>query len=285
MLNGEQRQDIDRRISPRSFFRVFFPVALLFFIFIALYFVRSSRYQDGQESSWSSRDSVSTNLDRHTPHPPLQQQSSQDLLTVSGQVYRDGRVEFFLPFYHVGTTPSLPPPGSGYCLEFQGNAGQSQAQYCFDLPFLDHHTRQPIDFDYFVWTLPYPTGTSRLVLKQGTNVLGQVLVSTHTPTVTITSPGEGQSWNGVITWTASDTDNDRLTFRLLYSPDDGQSWEPLGVELSKSSYKIDTEKLPGGNSARIRVIASDGINEGVAEIGFLKVPRKAPQVTVTMPGE
>jgi hypothetical protein len=72
------------------------------------------------------------------------QSTTQDVLLVSGLVYRDGRVEFS-PFYHIQTTPSLPPSGSDYCLEFQRSTGRALTSYCFDLSFMDSHTQQPTD--------------------------------------------------------------------------------------------------------------------------------------------
>jgi TolB protein len=241
----------------------------------------------GPERSWISPYHYMELFDSEflrSDHQVAQQLPPQDLLLVSGLVYLDGRVEFF-PFYHVQTTPSVPSAGSGYCLEFQGSAGESLASYCFNLSFVEEHLGQPTNIEHFVWALPYPVGTSRLALKQGTSVLGQVQVSAYVPSITITSPTRGQSWSGTqtITWTASDADNDQLSFRVFYSPDDGQSWVPLSADLTENRYAVDTDWLAGGDQARIRVIASDGINTGIAEVESLNVTRKGPRVSIVAP--
>lgn len=248
----------------------------------------------GAAKSWVSPYTYQTLFNSHFLQPQRSpgrvrtqgqsQAASQDVLLVSGLVYRDGRVKF-APFYHIQAPPSLPPAGSGYCLEFQGSTGRSLASYCFDLSFLDSHTQQPTNIASFAWGLPYPAGTNRLVLKQGSKVLGRVTVSAHVPTITVTSPRAGQSWSGLqtLTWTASDADNNQLTFRAFYSADNGQSWQPLSGDLTVTRYTVDTNQLPGGNNARIRILASDGINTGVAEVGSLNVPRKAPKVTIVAP--
>lgn len=220
------------------------------------------------------------------PHQQVaRQMPPQDLLLVSGLVYLDGHVEFF-PFYHVQTTPSVPSGGSGgYCLEFQGGAGESLANYCFDLPFVEAHLGEPTNIEHFVWALPYPVGTNHLTLKQGTRILGQVQVSAHVPSIAIISPTRNQSWSGTqtITWTASDADNDPLSFRVFYSPDDGQSWIPLSGDLTESRYSVETDWFAGSDDARIRVIASDGINTGIAEVESLHVARKGPRVSIVAP--
>ncbi|MFQ5813280.1 MAG: carboxypeptidase regulatory-like domain-containing protein [Anaerolineae bacterium] len=241
----------------------------------------------GPERSWISPYHYMELFDSdflRSDHQVAQQLSPQDLLLVSGLVYLDGRVEFF-PFYHIQTTPSVPSAGSGYCLEFQGSAGESLASYCFNLSFVEEHLGQPTDIEHFVWALPYPVGVTRLTLKQGTSVLGQVQVSAHAPEISITSPKSGQSWSGTqtVTWMAGDADNDQLSFRVFYSPDDGRSWVPLSADLIENRYVVDTDWLAGGDQARIRVIASDGINTGTAEVESLDVTRKGPRVSIVAP--
>lgn len=212
------------------------------------------------------------------------QAEAQDLLQVSGIVYRDGTAELSRSF-HIQSTPTLPEPGSGYCLDFLGSGGTVLSSTCFDITFVDPHIITLAVSRPFVWTLPYPAGTQRLVLRQGSRIMVQQLVSPHSPAVAITAPAAGGLWNGIqqVRWTASDPDGDEVTFRAAYSPDGGASWSPLSVEGRDKVLTVDTRTLEGGTDARIRVLASDGINTTTAEVSGLVVERKAPRVSIITP--
>ena len=146
---------------------------------------------------------------------------------------------------------------------------------------------EPIDIDFFSLQLPYPAGTSRVVLTHGGTVLAERIVSQHAPQVIITSPAGSEYWNGTqtVTWTADDGDGDTLTYVVLYSPDDGQSWLPIATDLTETSFSFDTTFVGGGSISRIRVLASDGINTGLADSAAFSVGRKAPEAFIDAPEE
>ena len=72
---------------------------------------------------------------------------------------------------------------------------------------------------------------------------------------------------------------------MLYSPDGGSSWLPLGVQLETTSLTVDTDLLAGGTAARIRVVATDGFNAGSAESGLFSVPTKPPYAFIATPAD
>jgi hypothetical protein len=89
------------------------------------------------------------------------------------------------------------------------------------------------------------------------------LVTANSPSVSILSPNGGESWaaNGAatITWVASDLDDDILTYRVYYSPDE-VNWIPIGTPTNEPNLTIDVSELPGSEGAKVRVIATDGVN-------------------------
>lgn len=65
-----------------------------------------------------------------------------------------------------------------------------------------------------------------------------------------------------LNWTGSDADGDSLTYTVLYSPDGGEAWLPIAVNLRSESFTFDTADVPSsrGNNAEFRLIATDGFN-------------------------
>jgi hypothetical protein len=214
--------------------------------------------------------------------------TSQTYFMASGLVYADDTA-ILDPGWVVtsSATPVNPPPGSQYCLEAQDVSGVPLTSYCFDLSFMNYETLEPSTVDGFSLMLPYPSGTDRIVLKKGTSELAVQPVTEHSPVVTVTSPNGGENWPATgaetITWTASDGDNNSLTYQVFYSPD-GTNWIPLGGETTTTQITVNTAELAGSDAAYIRVMASDGVNTGSDESdGAFSVGRKVPQVNIITP--
>lgn len=135
---------------------------------------------------------------------------------------------------------------------------------------------------------PLPTGVARILIKDGASVLATREVSANAPVVKLLSPNGGESWIGTgrqaISWTASDNDGDLLTYALQYSRDGGQTWQLIADQLKETSYEFDASWLPGSQQARVRVIATDGVNTSRDQSDALfTVARKAPWMTIFSP--
>jgi hypothetical protein len=204
-------------------------------------------------------------------------------LLASGVVYTDGQAVLD-PFWVLTPTGSVenPPAGTRYCLEILGEGDSRLAGHCFDLSFTDHFG-EPTDSAGFLVQLPYPAGARRVVLREGTQVLAERRVSPGAPAVAVLSPAGGEQWPGAgqatLRWAGSDPDGDALTYTVLYSPD-GVRWLPVGVDLTGTELTVDLGGLPGGSAARVRVMATDGVNTTVAESGAFGVGRKGPQAFI-----
>ncbi|MBN1814927.1 MAG: hypothetical protein JXA14_24015 [Anaerolineae bacterium] len=222
------------------------------------------------------------------PTSTLATDTAQTYLLVSGQVHADGSVAF-LPSWQITPTrpPALPPAGTGYCLELRDGGGLVLESYCFDLAFYNHETYQPTDVDTFVVALPLHAAAAGVVLRQGTTDLGQVMASSHPPTVELLAPDGGESLGKrvEVRWNASDDDHDELAYNLLYSSDDGATWQPVAINITgTTTYAQSLELLPGTTAGRMRVEASDGFHTtGDESDGTFDVPDKAPWVAITLP--
>ncbi len=178
----------------------------------------------------------------------------------------------------------ITPAGSEYCIELQDTESVPVSSACFDVDFIDHFGGD-MSAESFVYVLDRPANAARLVLRQGNTPLEVRQASAHAPTLTITAPQPGEIWQGreTVRWSATDADGDALTTHLVYGHDDGQTWLPLALDVTTDEYDIDTNELPGGEQARLRLLVSDGFHTTTAEVWPLRVERKAPEAIILQP--
>jgi hypothetical protein len=213
----------------------------------------------------------------------------QRYFIASGLVYTDDTA-ILEPIWVITSTtvvPRNPPAGTQYCLEAQDASHTALASYCFDLTFKDYETGEFTNVDGFNLMLPYPSDVARIVLRKGAQTLAARPVSVHGPTVTVLSPNGGEVWAATgtytITWIASDADDDLLTYSVLYSPN-GSEWIPVAMSITSTQLVVNAVELPGGNAARVRVLASDGVNTSSDESDApFSVGRKGPQAFILSP--
>ncbi len=133
--------------------------------------------------------------------------------------------------------------------------------------------------------LPAPEGVASIELRAGDDVLASVPVSASAPEVTVDVPTTGDRDRVTFTWDATDADGDALAHAVRYSADDGASWTTVGIDLEGSSASVPRWALAGSDAARIQVIASDGVNTGVATSAAFPMPNLAPEVAVATPAD
>lgn len=214
--------------------------------------------------------------------------TEQPYFIAGGLVYTDDTA-ILDPIWVITSTeaPQNPPAGTQYCLEAQDASGTALSGHCFDLTFMNYETGEATDVDGFNLMLPYPGGVARIVLRKGAQELAVRPVSAHAPTVTVLSPNGGETWSATgtytVTWTASDADGDPLSYSVLYSPD-GSEWVPVAMGITQTQAVVNAAKLAGGDAARIRVLASDGVNTTADESDApFTVGRKGPQAFILVP--
>lgn len=89
----------------------------------------------------------------------------------------------------------------------------------------------------------------------------------HAPTINVTSPNGSNFFIAgtqvPITYTASDSDNNTLSFKIEYSTNNGSSWILIENGVSSQTVNWDTTGLVQGIQYRIKVTVDDG-NGGTA---------------------
>lgn len=199
---------------------------------------------------------------------------------------------------------TYPLPGDGYAIQLrrgdrvlyqedfgvsfeseyhsEAHRGQADPHPEDDPPFPPEPTAQA-DVQLII---PWVEETDNIVLVQGDKVLARQVVSAHPPKVEITNPTSPQTWPAgstqKVTWQASDSDGDALTYSIFYSHED-DNWTLLATGLTATEYMVDVDAFAGGDKARFRVVATDGVLTGMDVSAPVSIPNKAPFVTISEP--
>jgi hypothetical protein len=210
--------------------------------------------------------------------------STQRYLIASGVISPDDSAILY-PFYHevypVGTDDL--PGGGPYSIELQDTQGIVLFTRFFDQRAAELPSQgAPVQF---FEVLPFPSGTSRILIKRSTTVLREMSPSPNVPQVTVLAPSSGQTVDGMmdIRWTGSDADGELLHYMVEYSADGGNTWRTIGVDLTDTTLVVKADDLPGTTQGKIRVLATDGINTGIGDSGLFAVARKPPKVYILSP--
>ena len=209
---------------------------------------------------------------------------ADEYLLASGLINQDGTVSLDA-FYRQAQTDPLdnPPVGTAYCLELYDAGNTKLSSQCFDVSYDFGDSTMPMTTAPFALTVPFPTAVKKIVLTHDGATVATRTVSNNSPTVSVSLSGGGAV--KTINWTANDLDGDTLSYTLLYSADNKQNWFAVATDLTATSYSLDTSALPGGTSAFVRLLASDGINTGQGDAGPFAVTGKAPTALINSPAD
>ncbi|MBX7233999.1 MAG: fibronectin type III domain-containing protein [Caldilineales bacterium] len=130
-------------------------------------------------------------------------------------------------------------------------------------------------------------------LLADTTVIDSLTPGVHPPVVAIQQPTSGAVIDDslVVQWTASDPDpGDHLLYTVQYSHDSGATWHTMTTNYPGSPgggtlTLTDLGSLSGSaaNRARIRVLASDGYNTGIAVSQPFTVKNRRPDAFIIAP--
>ena len=191
------------------------------------------------------------------------------------------------------------PPAGDLSVELRDTSGGTLAQRSFGVDFTNEYrdSHQPIgpgntapyDEADVQLTLPWDPSATKIVLLHGSQVLDTRDVSGNAPSITVTDPASPATWHAGdtahVAWDASDPDGDALHYALLYTHDAGASWHVLARGLTADSYDVPVDDLAGGDAARFRVVASDGVRTATADSAAVSVPDHAPTATILGPAD
>jgi hypothetical protein len=143
----------------------------------------------------------------------------------------------------------------------------------------------------FAELVPLSDGVARLELCRGGETLAEVARSAHVPSVTITWPTafgfQGQPGGPRAVWSGSDADGDDLHYLVQYTRGaQGQNpaeWQNLAGDLTTQELALDLTAIPGGMACMLRVLATDGLNTGVATSPSFALAGKPPVVSISSP--
>jgi hypothetical protein len=225
----------------------------------------SSHFNDGSMTTCESTPSVMTN---------------NKTLSVFGTMDLTNSTIRIDPFMILpGSKYTTLPSNSSYSINMLDSQGKILARYPFNpkistnLPEDRHDT-----IGLLSEAVPYISCTKQIVISKDGRDLASRYVSAHTPQVKITFPNGDEILKDKFTvrWQANDADGDRLAYSLLYTTDDGNTWQTISKNIKESQITINPTELPGGTKALFRVIATDGVNTAIDDSDHVfTVPSRA----------
>ena len=222
---------------------------------------------------------------------PFSEQAQRPYLLVRGEQTGGGDWGLFAAYELDLSVGANNEPGEGeYSIVLQGAGGTELFVRRFVLPLghVDTLDRSGLAAPLsFTELLPLPEGVTRVELRQGETLLAAAERSLHAPAVEILSPTsagfEGQPDTPRIRWLGYDADGNPLHYMVRYRPNEGDEWQTLATDWTTAELAVDLADLPGGETARVQVLASDGFNTGEAISPAFVVPGKPPQAQILMP--
>lgn len=211
-----------------------------------------------------------------------------DYLLIQGQIAPDGNSATLGEILTLPAASQPLPEAGAYTLELRGSGGTLLASHSFT-PTLYAEEDTANDGTGFVnLVVPTASGTQTIELRRGNSLLASRTVSAHPPTATLDTPNGGESIGpaGVtVSWQMADADGDPLTAALLFSPDNGASWQTLQTGITDTtSVEIPHSLLVGTEQGLMRVLVSDGVLTAQDDSdGLFSVERSAPDVAFLSP--
>ena len=218
-----------------------------------------------------------------------------DRLLVSGTIDPAANSAELTPLFVIPDAHDVVPPTPGdYAIVLRNSGGAELARHAFTPEELhsgpdnpDGPSAPPVHLLTVSELVPYVAGTVRVDLTGPTGLLATVEAGPGAPSVTVTSPTAGQVISGdtlPVAWTASDPDNDPLTFNVQFSADGGATWEMIAQGIQGNSVQLPRENLASTSQGRVRVWATDGIHTSSAEsAGAFTTSTRNPEVTLLSP--
>ena len=139
----------------------------------------------------------------------------------------------------------------------------------------------------FYLSLPYRQGIRRVTVRRhGEEVLSRNVPQAE-PTLEITQqPAGGHAGELVrLAWRAGHPEGRPLSYWVRYSIDDGETWQPLAIDLTEPAFEVALAPLGGGERCRLQIAAHDGFNSVYRQTDAFAVPLRAPEATILAPSD
>jgi hypothetical protein len=231
-------------------------------------------------------------------------------LTVTGVVTHEGALSVE-PGFHVDYRLNIPRPElsdealrEAIVLEFLDERKELLMHYA--IPFApvcaigaaDHGSNgAPIELSsarsrnfgllIFAASVPYPPGYHFIRYHVGDRLLKEAAKPKDAPTVKFArTPDSVAADNEAISWEVVGPSEVDIRSIVVFSHDDGQSWQPVVPPSSKRSDSVPVcfANLPGGR-ARLKALATDGFSTATTECAPFDVPIKGVRPSILGPTE
>jgi hypothetical protein len=101
------------------------------------------------------------------------------------------------------------------------------------------------------------------------------------PTVSIEGPGRREA-NLVVSISTSHP-RERASVVLLFSCDDGVTWQPVAFDSPNGEVEIAADRLPGGDFCRFRAVATAELQSALADTLPFSLPRTGRRLHLSLP--
>ena len=203
-----------------------------------------------------------------------------------------------LPVFVVDHVVGAPEPAEGgYVLELLDSVGEVLRSVSFgaQVAVADISETGETGAEFEAWAVSVPDAPDYAHVRVRRRsqsgvflVVAEATSSAAAPSVVVTSPTQGQVLSGAtvqITWTAADGDGDALSYLVQYSTDGGATYETLAADHRSTSLAVPRRQLAGSTTAKVRVVASDGVRTASAVSDLFAVDPNPPDVRIDSPAE
>ena len=215
-----------------------------------------------------------------------------DFWLISGSINEDDATAEFDPIFQLETQGETDPGTGLYSIEVRDGSGAVLYERFF---FVDKTVKEDVGSApgadpavvRFGELIPVQAGAAEIAVFSGNNELEVIPLGGSAPVVNLT-PGapfraQGAPSAPVFSWTVTDGDSSGHTFWVQLSRDGGTTWQNIAPRYAKSSITVDPKQFGGSSNSKLRILASDGVNTGVAEAGPFSMQEQAPQGAITGP--
>ncbi|MBK7782852.1 MAG: hypothetical protein IPJ58_19145 [Ardenticatenia bacterium] len=179
-----------------------------------------------------------------------------------------------------GTWDTAPVSGFENLIRLRDGSGN----LLYETSFPDSEISQT--WAYFVRAVPASSGMETIEILRNGSVISSRSKSANAPVISGVSPSSGSTISSLATvsWSMSDSDGGSLTANVMYSPDQGGSWETIAKDLTGSPVTFDPSSVPTSNNGTLRIEVSDGFRSTYADITNLTVGADhAPTLSIAAP--
>jgi hypothetical protein len=205
-----------------------------------------------------------------------------DIAVVRGVIGQDDSVAF-LPVRYTETTAGMWRPDSGTHRLVALGAGDVELDSTwFSIAFEIHANGDWEELGSAPFSVPIsysPAVRSFKILDLAGVELARLIPSASAPQVNIQQQAVAAG-EMVLSWTASDADNDELVYSLLFSNDGGVTSSILMSGLTNTQMTVSLENLPGSDNAVLTVLASDGYLTGEDQTNPFSIAEHDPEPVI-----